>query len=179
MAVDSRDQIWAAVYDTWYRCAYNRLLADRLVGRWQSIDDVTKVVVALTASGSVVAGWALWTQSGFRLVWLGLAGLGAILSIINSALGVPSRLKDWANSKSQFGLLEIELETCRWQMRIDPDFSIEDYSKRYEEFRKRFGEAVNQLRSDFLATARLAQACQRDLDERLNQDASKNQAPTA
>ena len=129
MAFDPRDELWNATYDTLYFTYYNEILCDTLVRRWQITDDLTKVLVALTASGSAISGWALWSDQRFQFLWVGIAGFAALLSIVHSALGVPSRLKDWGDSKRRFASLRIELETFQYRMRVNPEFSTEEFMK--------------------------------------------------
>jgi hypothetical protein len=91
---ESFGELWKAVFDTYYDAFYNEVLADKLVNRWQVVDDTSKILVAVTASGSALSSWALWNQPGYRFVWTGLAGFSAILGIIHTSLGVSHRLKD-------------------------------------------------------------------------------------
>ena len=157
---DPRDEIWSAVYRLWYDTEYNAELSDRLVSRWQSFDDIGKVVVSLTASGSVIAGWALWAQGGFKHLWALLAGTGAVLSIVSSALGVPERLKSWGQSKGDFRTLAIQCQTLRLAIRVNPQFDVQQVVSSFEDLHKRFGETVGRMRNDFLDTTRLRLSCQ-------------------
>lgn len=165
MAIDPRDELWNVAFETWYLAAYNELVSGQVVRRWQIFDDATKVLVALTASGSAVSGWALWNDPDYKNIWLVLAGIGAVLSILSSALGVPSRLKDWGDLKRDFSMLEIELGTFRSRMRINPEFDVEQFTKEYVEFRRRYGEVAQRLKNDLLATKKLSMRCQAILDE--------------
>jgi hypothetical protein len=67
-----------------YRDAYqNKIEAGILISRWQMVDEVTKVLAALTASGSAVAGWLIWQETGWKqTTWRVLAATASILSII-------------------------------------------------------------------------------------------------
>lgn len=162
---DPRDEVWAAVYRLWYDAEYNAELSERLVDRWQSFDDFTKVIVSLTASGSVVAGWALWAQGGFKHLWAVLAASGAAISIVSSALGVPERVKIWAQSKGEFRAQAIRCQALRLAMRVDPQFEVREIVGAFEDIRARFGESVGRLPSDILDTGRLRRACQAAVDE--------------
>lgn len=62
MTLDQRDEIWTAAFYTYYDAYYEEICADRLTNRWQKLDEMTKVLVAFTASTSAVTGWALWTE---------------------------------------------------------------------------------------------------------------------
>ena len=157
---DARDEMWSVAYELWYDTEYNAELSDRLVSRWQVFDDFAKVVVALTASGSVLAGWTLWMQSGFKYMWAVLAGAGAVLSIVSTALGVPQRLKSWGQCKSDFRALAIGCQTLRVGMRVNPQFDVQQQLDSYNEVLKRFGETVGRMPNDFLETRKLQLNCQ-------------------
>ena len=174
MAVDSRDQIWEASFETYYEAHYEELVADRLVRQWQIVDEITKVLVALTVSGSAVSGWTLWNDPSFKTVWVILAGIGAVLSIIHVALGVPGRLKDWGEIKRSFAGLRIDLETFRYHMGIDPQFPVEEFKKEFDDYRWRFGDIYQRIKDDILRTRRLQAKAQDDLDERIADKIVKN-----
>ena len=174
MTIDPRDEVWSTVFETWYLAAYNELVSGEVVRRWQFYDDATKVLVALTASGSAISGWVLWNDPYYKYIWLLLAGFSAVLSIVSSALGVPSRLKDWGDIKRGLSMLEIELGTFRSRMRINPEFNVEQFTKEYVEFRRRYGEIAQRMKSDLLATKKLSSRCQAMLDEQLTSQQVQN-----
>ena len=62
MDTDPRDTLWTSAFDTYYDVYYEELVADEVNNRWQILDEVTKVLVALTASGSAISGWILWNE---------------------------------------------------------------------------------------------------------------------
>ena len=164
---DPRDEIWNSTFDTYYESFYGEVVANRLARRWQLIDQITKVLVAITASGSAVAGWTLWSEEGFKILWVTIAGVAALLAIIHSAMSVADRLNDAGDVNRSFATLRIELETFRSRMRIDPEFPIEDFTQELVEFRRRYGECVQRIKDDILRTKRLRQKAQDDVDERL------------
>ncbi len=84
MTVDPRDELWRAAFDTYYDSYYEELLADRLINVWRRVDEVTRILAALTASTSAVTGWALWAQQYSRNVWAVLAGFAAVLTILHA-----------------------------------------------------------------------------------------------
>ena len=55
------DNSYNVLYDTWMQ----ELLSEELLDFWGRIDAVSAVLVAITVSGSTIAGWALW-QRGKR-----------------------------------------------------------------------------------------------------------------
>lgn len=111
--------------------------------------------------------WTLWNQEGFRYVWAILAGFSAVMSIVHATLRVPERLARHFDSKSEFSALRIALETFRHQMKIFPDFSVEDYNSQYLQHRERYQILVSKLRSDFLSTPAMVKAVQINLNSKI------------
>ncbi len=167
MPTDPRDELWEASFDTYYVVHYEELLADRLIDSWQKVDEITKVLVALTASGSAVSGWALWAEPHFRRIWVIMASIAAVLSIVHTALSVPGRLKDHGETKRRFASLRTDLETFRYRMRIDANFPIEEFTQEFVEYRRRFSDSVQLRKNDILRTNRLENKVQKQLDIRL------------
>jgi hypothetical protein len=164
MAVDPRDTIWDAAYFLWYDTKYNVELASRMVDRLKALDDVTKVLVALTASGSAVAGWNLWSKNGFATAWVITAGAAALLSISHGSLGIPARLKDWLEMKRDFLGLRSGLDTFRSNMENHPDFDVAKSEEILAGFRGKFGEYEGRIPSDFFVTSGLKLRCQDGID---------------
>jgi len=167
MKVDPRDRLWKASFETFYDSFFEEMVADSLINRWQLLDEVTKISVALTATGSAVSGWALWNKPHLKTVWAILAGIGAVLAIFHTTLGVPRRLKDWSEIKQYFASLRIDLETFRYRMEIDPEFPLDKFSQEFVEYRKQYKEGANLLKNDILLTKRLQIKFQDRLNERL------------
>ena len=164
---EQRDRLWESVFDTYYDTYFEEIVADYVSNRWMLVDSTTKVLVAITGSGSAISGWALWNTPGFKFIWIILAGLGAILAIANTALGVPGRLNEWIESKQVFTSLRIDLETLRYLMKINPDFSTKDFTNRFIEHRQRFSDASQKVKNDLCKTSRLKNKAQRELDVRI------------
>lgn len=167
MDKDRRDTLWELVFVTFYDSFFEELVAEVLIKRWQLLDTITKVLIALTASTSAVTGWAFWNQEPFRNVWMFISGVTAILAILHSVLIVPTRLKDWTDTKSFFSGLRIEIDTLRGQMEIDPEFSIHDVNIKFLEFRKQYKEGIQQIKNDILRTKKLEVKIQDQLNQRI------------
>jgi len=164
MEYDQRDEVWNASWLSYYEAYYQELLAERLVLRWQRLDEFSKVLIALTASSSALSGWALWNEPGFRLLWLIIAGFGAILAIVHKSLDVPRKLTDWSSSRSQFSVIRIEFENVLNRMRINPNFPVEVLSKSLLGLRARYAEAYQKTQVDAFLTFRLRSKVQAHLD---------------
>jgi len=164
---DPRDELWVASFNTFYDSIYGETLADNLINRWQTVDEITRALIAITASTSAVSGWALWARPQFHNVWLIISGLAALLAILHATLGVPGRIKDHAEDKRQFLSLSGDLETFRYEMRINPVFDVAEFSRRFLESRKRYSDAAQLVKNDIAATRRLARATQLQVNRRL------------
>lgn len=167
MTFDPRDELWNAAFNTYYDAYYEEMAADKMINRWQILDEITKVLVALTASGSAISGWALWSNQNFKYVWLIFAGAGAVLALIHSTLGVPGRLKDWGEIKRWFAMIRIDLETFKYRMTVDPEFSINNFTEEFVDYRKRYSEGIQRLKNDIFRSNRLEKKTQGELNERI------------
>ena len=172
MCFDPRDEIWNGTFNTYYDSFYEEIMADKIISRWQLLDEFSKVLVALTASGSALSGWALWSDPNFKHIWLLLAGFGAIFAILHSTLGVPGRLKDWGEVKRWFAMLRIELETFRYQMKFDPEFSVDNFKTEFINFRKKYCEGIQRIKNDIFWTKGLENKSQNELNDRINNNSS-------
>jgi len=167
MGFDQRDIIWNKSFEVYYDTYWVEVLSGKVIGIWQKVDDITKVLVALTTSGSGVSGWALWDTESFKYIWIILAGISAVLSITSAALGVAGKLKDWTEIKRQFTTLRIEIESNRNLMEINPDFPIQEYENQFKEFKKRYGEMYPSIPLDILKTKKLENKSQDELNSKL------------
>jgi hypothetical protein len=167
MTFDARDEIWKAAYETYYAIYFEEMVSDELISTWQIVDEITKVAVAITATGSAVAGWALWDNLDFKWIWTGIAAASALLSIVHSAFAVQGRLKAHGDNRRFFSALRIDIETFRYRMQVNPDFPIDAYTKELVELRKRYGLAIDRIREDILLTSAVRTKVQGELNERI------------
>ena len=144
--------------------------ADALVNRWQRVDELTKVLVALTATGSAVSGWALWQQGSFRAAWAVLAGLTAALAIVHTALGVAARVADWGRLKQYFVNLRLDLESFATRTAIGEGLSSDEWRRQLMVYRERYKQGLELVRNDFLYTSRLGKKITRRLASQLRKE---------
>jgi len=168
MSFDPRDKFWESVFEIYYECYFEEMVADELLYRWSLLDDITKWLVALTASGSAVSGWALWNSTDWKIVWIIFSGISALLAITHSALSVQQRIKNWEASKAAFVDLRIDLGWLRQDMAINPDFDVTEYEARLNVFRQRYRENMARLSPDTLRTRRLDEKTQIKLNETIS-----------
>ncbi len=118
-----RSHLWGQSFESYYQCYFEEMVAEKLGARWLFLDNLTKLFVAATASGSAISGWALWGMPNFRFVWVLVAGSGALFSVIHAALGVQSKVKEWESSRKDFTSLRFDIETFRQKIAIDSNVS--------------------------------------------------------
>ena len=165
--MDERDRLWDVVFDTYYDVYFEELAAENLSRRLGGLDNLTKFLVALTASGSAVAGWALWSSSGWRILWAILAGFAAILSILGATLKTPDRVRRLEEVKQCFCRPRVDLETLRDTMRLRSDFPIDETRSRWTELRDSYNTAMQRVQNDPLRSRRFLKKTQNELNERL------------
>jgi len=163
---DRREQLWAASFDTYYDAFFQELLADALINKWGRLDDFTKVIVALTASGSAISGWALWGSPRWKIVWLACSGIAALLSVVHTALAVPDRIKAHADDKRRFALLRTGLETFRFRLKVE-QFDAAKFNKEFVDFRKEYGDDIGLLKHDTFRTTGFKVRIQKRLNKQV------------
>ncbi|MBL1275487.1 MAG: hypothetical protein COB30_005325 [Ectothiorhodospiraceae bacterium] len=175
MATDQRDTLWDKSFVTYNDCYFEEIVSERLVYRWGILDDVTKVLVALTASGSVISGWALWNTPEFKFIWIILAGIGAFLSIVHAVLNVQSKVKEWENLKKDFTSLRIKIETFRHLMEINPQFEMNEFLIQYEDHRNKFSDIMKRIGGDITRTSGFEEKTQNDLNLKLEDQTQRGE----
>lgn len=159
---------WKPSYETLYDVYFQEAISAALADRWLRIDTITNILVAATASGSAIAGWALWNQPGGRPIWVAVAGLVSVLSIIHGGLQVPTRLKEQEEFRRHFSRLRIELETFRQKLRLGFG-TIESINNSYMELRNKYADLINRAPSDIANTYRLRVKIQKEINELLKE----------
>lgn len=164
---------WKPSFDTLYDSYFQELLASAVSDRWQRIDIATNLLVAFTASGSAIAGWALWNEIGWRTVWLIVAGVASMSSIVHGVLSVPTRIKDQEDLRQQFSRLRVDIQTFRQNLQIIIAKSeqiltaYEEINRDYNELRKRYADYVMRARRDIANTAKLRVKIQEEVNKLL------------
>ena len=120
--------------------------------RWQQIDIVIAMFIAVTASGSAIAGWTLWSEPGWKYFWAFFAGIGSLASIAHGIMSVSSRIKDQENVRQIFCESRFDFEAL--QEDLDIGISDDHASRRYTEIRKKYSHCVKQTRPDIIFTKR-------------------------
>lgn len=162
-----KDTYWQPTFETLYDAWYHELASRALLIRWEKADFWVTLLAAVTASGSAVAGWALWTQPGWKTVWVVLAAVVGVLVIIHGALRVTTRVKEQGELQSLFSGLRIDTETFRHQ--LNTGVQIDEAKKTFSDLRKKLSEYINRSHPDIAFTKGLQKNVQEKLDTELRQ----------
>ncbi len=166
---------WRPSFDTLYDTYFQELIASAVADRWQRIDLVTSILVAVTASSSAIAGWALWQREGWRTVWLLLAGVTTLLSIVHGTMTVPTRIKEQEELRQQFSKLRVDLETFRQELELNianPDHTTAGSDQLYKDYlslRNRYAEYTARARRDVANTEKHRGKIRLEVNERLKE----------
>lgn len=162
------DELWTSAHRDHYACFYEELTSEFLVGRWRSIDTLSKFLTAATASGSAVAAWTFWAKSETgAAIWATMSGIAALLTLVHTSLGISDRIKEDTLIFATFQQLRLELERFKLEMRIRCHDSLAVYKKEYMQIFSKFEKAHSFKRPDFFVTKRREKQIQEDLNTRL------------
>lgn len=156
---------WEPGFQTLYEAYYQERLSEALVARWQWINTVIASLVAVTASGSAIAGLELWNVPGMRYVWFSIAAIASGASIVNGVIGVPTRVKEQEDLRKLFSELRVNLETFRQQLIIGLD--LVQAGNEYKIFRQRLAEGIASANPGIAHTEGLGKRVQSQLDQEL------------
>lgn len=154
-------------FEMFYESFYQERLSEVLTRRWNMIDLTTKLLIALTASGSAIAGWALWNTPGGKFFWAMIAGVASISSIANGVMGVPTRVKEQEEIRQAFSKLRVDLEMFRQRLKLN--FDPNQLVSQYTELQDGYTKCMEQLNSDIALTIGLRKDVQIDLNEFLKE----------
>jgi len=166
-SVDPRSLLRRECWKAYYSAYFSQLLADLATDRWQKLDQVSKVLVALFSTGSAVAGWSFWASNTGKAVWSVFAGIAVVLSIVQSALGVSERLKTMLESRTRMLRLRLQLETLYSAMRMNPEFDVVETKEKLEALQHEYVEAAAQVPKDWIYTSRDEVNVQETLNQKL------------
>ena len=163
----NRDELKTAVWDSFYDTSYFDILFTDISKRWQIFDYVTRLLVAFTASGSAIAGWALWNQADFKTVWVVSAGVASILSIIHATSNATEKVNTYGKLSNGVSLLSHEYETFYKKLKIYPEFDVDNEYATHEDLRSQFKKILESYSPDFFTTSKLKNNAQTKLNIKL------------
>ena len=168
MEHDTRESIWEISFETLYVATYQELASEWVGSWWQRIDLTAAILVAATASGSAIAGWALWNEAQWRWLWAVFAGAASVASVVHGTLQVPNRVKEQEGYRRSFSHIRLGLETLRQRIRlgIDRNEAIAEHLK----LRQAYDKIVGDAHPDIVLTVHVRNRVQDMVDDRLKEN---------
>lgn len=167
MSIGNRDELWKSSWETYYCSYFYEIYIGKAVFRWKLFDLITKIIVAITATGSAVAGWSLWADDSYREIWVFLAGTAALLSIVHAVTQVQSILESLSELRTSFSGLRVVLESFRQQLSIFPAFDVTEKNIEFLKKREKYELLIEKFDGDILLTSKLAEKVQDELNIKL------------
>lgn len=159
---------WEPSFDTLYDTYFQELASAAMTMRWQRIDLGISIIVAVTASGSTVAGWTLWNIPIFKIIWGSIAGFTSVIAIIHGGLGVTKRVKEQEELRRIFSELRVDLQTFRQQLNINFDVNVAN--NQYTELRRRYAQCLSRTSPDIAFTKGLRRRITEQVNEILREE---------
>jgi hypothetical protein len=94
-----------------------------------------EIVVAVTASGSAIAGWAFWTTMVGGYIWGGLGAIAATIAVIKPFLNLGATIESYSKLITEYRAVNAALENTI--------FNIQQRDRIADEDRKRFDDLRN------------------------------------
>jgi len=163
----NRDELWKASWESLYDASYYEILFGEVSKSWQFFDFITRLLVALTASGSAVAGWVLWNDEQFKVAWVIAAGVASVLSILHTTFNTPERINSYSKLANEVSGIRLDYETFHHELKVYPEFDIDNKFQMHKELREKFRKALDIYSPDFMTTDRIRHRSQTLLNVKL------------
>ena len=162
------EELWGFVNSDHYACFYEEAVAEFLVSRWRLVDTIFKFLMSASASGSTIAGWAIWSGSNVgKTAWTIASGLTALIALIHTSLGISDRIREDTLIFATFQQLRLDLEIMKRKMRLGQRQTLSEYLMDYMDVSSKFQKAFSLKRPDFLLSYGRAVKIQADVNKRL------------
>jgi len=165
------DIYWKPCFKTYYEAYFQEVTSESLSIRWQKIDVATAFLVAITASGSAIAGWALWNEIGWKIFWAILAGFASLLSILHGIMGVGNRIKVQEELRQLFSNLRVDLESLL--LELPTGITVDMVKEQYEKLRDRYSECMRRTSRDIIFSKKYQHKLQEQLNNTLKEKGYK------
>lgn len=127
-------------FKTWLNSRYQELISSELLEKWQLLDTFVQIGIALTASGSAVAGWQLWERPEMKVAWVIISGVISVIAFCHKGFRVTDKIKIWSESKKAFTMIRNQLEILRYEVSASFEQNRDSINKRYLEIMKSYAE---------------------------------------
>ncbi len=169
MALDpadkQRDILWNDSFNTYYDAYFDELLSDTLVNRWMRIDVGVKYLVAITATGSAIAGLALWQEPGWKAAWAALSLIAAAAGIFHSTALVDNLVKEHTRAHKEYAACRSDLENYRHDLNMDPGFDVARKDGEFKALKKKYEDCCGNSPRDWSVSDNLRERVKAQLNE--------------
>lgn len=130
------------VYDSYMQ----ELISEELLNYWSRFDAVSSILIAVTSSGSTVAGLALWKTGTGGVLWAVFSVTATVLAVVSTVLQIPNRIKSQTDLSVAFRDIELQAELFYEGLdTAEATKADEDYRALDHEFRETLRKAPNDL----------------------------------
>lgn len=126
------EPIYYDIYDRYFDVSHQELILGRLIDRWSRIDLGIRLIIALTASGSAVAGWTLWETEGAKEYWAAVSGLAAVLAIVHSTIKISDLVEKGKIAHTMAWDLRMQFEKLMRDYRRSPNQELGQFADRLD-----------------------------------------------
>jgi len=108
------------------------------------------------------------------VIWLIGAGIAAVLSIVQTSLGVSDRLKTMLESRARMLRITLELEALYNKIDVNPTVDVAKATEKFETLQKEYVEAAAQMPKDWIYRSRDEVNIEEALDKKLGVKRGQN-----
>jgi hypothetical protein len=164
---DPRDLIWDSAFEIYYKTYYEEILFDRLTKRMQRIDAGARYLIAVTASGSAIAGLSFWQNDQFKIIWAIISVLTALIAIAHSTQSIPKQLKEYMKAGGVAVSLRHEIENFRNDMNLNPAFDVNTANDELKGYRQKYVDLIISCPKDIFCSDKMENSVQDNLENRI------------
>ncbi|HFQ5373700.1 TPA: hypothetical protein ACGUM3_001531 [Vibrio vulnificus] len=162
-----RDEYWNTLWSNYYDSYYYSILFSELTIRAQWFDFISKLLVAVTASGSAIAGWALWEEPSFKIYWVIIAGTASFISIVHTTLNISEKLKGYVKLSNEMAEIRMQYESLQEEVTIYPEFDVDEMHVKSKAVKNKYIAVLRGYAPDFLSSKKLQNRSQDILNDKL------------
>ncbi|MGI8554615.1 MAG: hypothetical protein ACR2PL_28065 [Dehalococcoidia bacterium] len=140
-------------------------LSASLVRRLDLVNTVAGLTAGITASGSTIAGLALWGSSAGKVIWAIIASIAALSAIVINVLHVTDRIPKEQEIQQQYRQLASEAEAFR--RALTKSLDSHQAEAEFNDLRRRLAQAQQSAPSTILELGGLPRRAVQDAETEL------------
>jgi hypothetical protein len=153
---------WKPTFRLLYAAYMQEIMAEEIMRFYNRFDTISTALVAITATSSAITGWELWNNPNGKLLWGILSGIAALISILDSSLGVPHRVKEQGDLRIMFQDLRIRLEGFHDLL---PQLTLAEARSQFDSLNRQYRENMRKGKLDVIMNRRWQTSIQLRLNE--------------